>query len=232
MIGELLVWIGKNGSSTICWPATCWVSLRKMSGIDGDVRGGVEPAAALLGELLQERVRAAARADRRERDPGGLHPREDLVVLAGARPAVGQQDDVAPRRRDLLQRLHRLVEARVDVRRAERVDARDVALQVADLAERPGLDDPVRLSSKATTPSSSRAVSAAAARRIASLPMSTLRTPWSWPPPPCPPLNVLQWQASIEPDLSITTTSAMSGSFCRFRTPMSTGSASSIGVFV
>ena len=47
-----------------------------------------------------------------------------------------------------------------------------------------------------------------------------------------PAPNVLQWQASIEPDLSITTTSAMSGSFCRLRTPMSTGSVSSIGVFV
>ena len=32
--GELEVWIGKNGSSTICCPETCWVSLRKMSGID------------------------------------------------------------------------------------------------------------------------------------------------------------------------------------------------------
>ena len=42
------------------------------------------------------------------------------------------------------------------------------------------------LSSKATTPSSSRAVSAAAARRIASLPMSTLRTP-AIPGPPPPP---------------------------------------------
>ena len=35
------------------------------------------------------------------------------------------------------------------------------------------------VSSNATTPNSSRAVSAAAARRIASLPMSILRTPWS-----------------------------------------------------
>ena len=48
------------------------------------VRRRVEPAAALLGELLEERVRAAAGADRRERDPGGLHPGEDRVVLAGA----------------------------------------------------------------------------------------------------------------------------------------------------
>ena len=36
MIGEEDVRIGKNGSSTICWPETCWVSLRKMSGmLDG-----------------------------------------------------------------------------------------------------------------------------------------------------------------------------------------------------
>ena len=67
--------------------------------------------------------------------------------------------------------------------------------------------------SKATTPSSSRAVIAAAARRMASLPMSTLRTP-AMPGPPIPPSNELQWQASIEPDLSMTTTSAMSGCFC------------------
>ena len=40
-----------------------------------------------------------------------------------------------------------------------------------------------------------------------------------------------QWQAAIEPDWSITITSAISGSFCRSRTPMSTGSVSSRGVF-
>ena len=58
-------------------------------------------------------------------------------------------------------------------------------------------------SSKATTPISSRAVIAAAARRIASLPMSTLRTPdIPAPGPPAPPpSNELQWQASIEPGL-------------------------------
>ena len=33
MIGDEDVRIGKNGSSTICWPDTCWVSLRKMSGM-------------------------------------------------------------------------------------------------------------------------------------------------------------------------------------------------------
>ena len=88
------------------------------------------------------------------------------------------------------------------------------------------------LSSKATTPSWSRAVIAAAARRIASLPMSTLRTPAIPAGPPEPRSNVLQWQASIEPDLSITTTSATSGCFCWSFTPMSTGSVSSIGVSV
>ena len=47
--------------------------------------------------------------------------------------------------------------------------------------------------SKATTPSSSFAVRAEAARRIASLPMSTFRTP-AMPAPPLliPPLNELQ----------------------------------------
>ena len=35
--------------------------------------------------------------------------------------------------------------------------------------------------------------------------------------------TMLQWQASIEPDLSMTTTSATSGCFSRSRTPMSTG---------
>ena len=82
---------------------------------------------------------------------------------------------------------------------------------------------------KATTPSSSRSVIAAAARRIASLPMSTF-----WTPAMLLPVlrsNVLQWQAAIEPDLSMTTTRAMSGCFWRSRTPMSTGSDSSSGVF-
>ena len=32
-IGDELVRMGWNVSSTICWPATCWVSLRKMSGM-------------------------------------------------------------------------------------------------------------------------------------------------------------------------------------------------------
>ena len=61
---------------------------------------------------------------------------------------------------------------------------------------------------KPTTPISSRADIAAAARRIASLPMSTLRTPAMALPPPWS--KVLQWQAAIEPDWSMTTTRAMS----------------------
>ena len=32
-MGDDEVRIGKKSSSTICWPETCWVSLRKMSGI-------------------------------------------------------------------------------------------------------------------------------------------------------------------------------------------------------
>ncbi len=47
-------------------------------------------------------------------------------------------------------------------------------------------------SSNATTPSSSWALRAEAARRIASLPMSTLRTPPIPDPPPAPPLKLLQ----------------------------------------
>ncbi len=86
--------------------------------------------------------------------------------------------------------------------------------------------------SKATTPSSSCAVSAEAARRIASLPMSTFLTPAMPEPLLIPLLKLLQWHASMEPDLSITTTRATSGCFCRSRTPMSTGSVSSSGVEV
>ena len=103
----------------------------------------VEPAAALLGQLLEERVGAAARADRRERDPGRLHPGEDLVVLARRRPAVGQQDDVPPGRGGPLERLDRLVEPGEDVRLAVGPDPGDLALQVADVAERLGPDHPV-----------------------------------------------------------------------------------------
>ena len=81
---------------------------------------------------------------------------------------------------------------------------------------------------KATTPSSSVAWRAAAARRIASFPMSTLRTPESWTA--WLRSKVLQWQAAIEPDSSMTTTSATSGCFSRSRTRISTGSAASSGV--
>ena len=56
------------------------------------VGGGIEPPAAVLRELGEERVRAAARADGRERDPVRLHLGEDRAVLAGAstsRPSAG-----------------------------------------------------------------------------------------------------------------------------------------------
>ena len=90
----------------------------------GRIGRGVEATAAPRRELLEERVRAAARADRREGDPVGLHLGQDRVVLAGGRPAVGQQDDVAPRRRRPLERGHRLVEPGEDVRLAVGADAR------------------------------------------------------------------------------------------------------------
>ena len=166
----------------------------------GRVRGGVEAAAALLRELGQERVRAAACADRREGDPVGLHLGEDRVVLAGGGPAVGQQDDVAAGRGRPLERLHGLVEAGEDVRLAERLDPGDRPARSAIPPSGWVWTTQWALSSKATIPSWSRADIAAAARRIASLPMSTLRTP-AIPPPPAPRSNVLQWQASIEPGL-------------------------------
>ena len=84
--------------------------------------------------------------------------------------------------------------------------------------------------SNATTPSWSCADSAEAARRIASLPMSTFLTPAIPDPPPMPLPKLLQWQAAMDPDLSMTTTSATSGCFCLSRTPMSTGSVASSGV--
>ena len=101
------------------------------------------------------------------------------VVLARGRPAVGQQDDVAARRgrrpRATSPPRSRPGE---DVRLAERLDPADRAPQVADRRRAAGSGRPSGpISSKATTPSWSRAVIAAAARRIASLPMSTLRTP-------------------------------------------------------
>src|SRR3990172_286305 len=52
---------------------------------------------------------------------------------------------MAPGRAGLLERADRLLEAGVDVRRPVRLHRRDVAGEVVDLAERPGVDDPVGL---------------------------------------------------------------------------------------
>ena len=52
---------------------------------------------------------------------------------------------MAPRRRRALQRLHGLLEAREDVRLADRFEAGDLARQVVDAAERLGPDHPVGL---------------------------------------------------------------------------------------
>ena len=104
---------------------------------------GVEPTAALLRQLLEERVGPAAGPDRRECDPRGLHALDDLVVLARFGPAVGQEDDVPAGRGGLLERTDRLVEAGEDVGRPVRVDPGDESLQVRGLPERLCLDDPV-----------------------------------------------------------------------------------------
>ena len=40
MIGDDVVTAGKKRSSTICWPETCWVSFRKMSGIEAGLTAG------------------------------------------------------------------------------------------------------------------------------------------------------------------------------------------------
>jgi hypothetical protein len=80
------------------------------------------------------------------------------------------------------------------------------------------------------TPSWSRAVIAAGGsqdRLLADVDLADAGDPAGTPEPLS---NVLQWQASIEPDLSMTTTSATSGCFCWSRTPMSTGRVSSTGV--
>ena len=123
------------------------------------------------------------------------------------------------------------LEAGEDVRLAERLDAADVALQVADLAERLGPHDPV---GRLVERDDADLVAGGHRRRrpqdrlLADVDLADAGHPG---PAAIPPSNELQWQASIEPDLSITTTRAMSGCFSRFRTPMSTGSVSSIGVF-
>ena len=87
--------------------------------------------------------------------------------------------------------------------------------------------------SKATMPSSSWAVERRRGPQDRLLADVGLLDPGdARTPPPMPLPKLLQWQASMEPDLSMTTTSATSGCFCRSRTPMSTGSVSSSGVSV
>ena len=99
-----------------------------------------------------------------------------------------------------------------------------VALEVADPAQRLGLDDPVgRLVERDDAELVARRHRRGRPqdRLLADVDLADARICRA---PPMPPSNELQWQASIEPDLSMTTTRAMSGCFSRSRTPMSTGS--------
>ena len=133
----------------------------------------------------------------------------------------------------LLERLHRLVQAREDVRLAERRDPGDRPLQVRDAAQGRRLDDPVRLlveGDDAQLVALGQRRGGPQDRLLADVDLLDARR--CRPPPPMPPSKLLQWQASMEPDLSMTTTRATSGCFWRSRTPMSTGSASSSGVSV
>ena len=120
---------------------------------------------------------------------------------------------MAPGRLGVLERVHRLLEAGEDVRLAVRRDARELAPDVARLTEGLRVDDPVgRLvegDDAELVPRRQRR-RGAQDRLLADVGLAdALELP---PPPPIPPSNVLQWQASIEPDLSMTTTRAMSGS--------------------
>ena len=86
------------------------------------------------------------------------------------------------------------------------------------------------LSSKATTPSWSVGARASAARRIASLAMSTFSKPREPDGFALSRESPVQWQSAMLPDLSTTATIATSGERSRSRTVMYTGSVSSIGV--
>ena len=131
-----------------------------------------------------------------------------------------------------LERLHRLVEPREDVRLAVRLDPGDLALRGRRSRRAAAVwTTQWAASLKATTPSSSRAVMRRRRPQDRLLADVDLLDAGDAGRRPCRRLNVLQWQASIEPDLSMTTTSATSGCFWRSRTPMSTGSVSSSGVF-
>ena len=84
--------------------------------------------------------------------------------------------------------------------------------------------------SKATTPSWSVGASASAARRIASLAMSTFSKPRVPEGLALSRESPVQWQSAMLPDLSTTATIATSGERSRSRTVMYTGSVSSSGV--
>ena len=97
----------------------------------------------LLGQAGGGPGRSAAGADRRERDPGRPHVVQQLVVRAGCRPAVGDEDDVAQGGRVVDEVVVGGLQAGVDVRVAVGAEAEPVA----DGAEvdRRGADRPVRV---------------------------------------------------------------------------------------
>ena len=125
----------------------------------------------------------AARTDRREGDARGLHPGQD-------RPSYWPDVD-QPSVSRMMSRLvavarrvtHRLVEAGEDIRLAVGRIPANWPWRSLDLAERLGPADPVCRLVERDDAEFVVLGSAAAARRIASLPMSTLRTP----PMPVPP---------------------------------------------
>ena len=114
----------------------------------------------------------------------------------------------------VLQRLDRLLEPREDVRLADRLEPGDPALQVLDPTERLGPDDPMGLLVErhdAQLVALREGGRGAQDRLLADVDLADAVD--ADPAAPWPPLNELQWQASIEPDWSMTTTSATSGCF-------------------
>ena len=132
-----------------------------------------------------------------------------------------------------LERRHRLVQPGEDVRLAVGPDTGDLALEVTDPAERLRPDDPVRglvEGHDAELVAFGHGRGRPQDRFLADVDLLDAADA-ARGPARLPPLNVLQWQAAIEPDWSMTTTSAISGCFWRSFTPMSTGSVSSSAVF-